>query len=398
MVKGKNVVAQIEERSNIDRFLNSVERNSTQSKRAYSTGLLHLQAFLSNDNSYSKFTANNIPTALLKNQINVYSLLDDFVSYLISRPGQKLSANSISLYVAAIRSYLLYFDIDIVPAKFKRRVKLPKNHREDEEPIDASDIRKILLSCNNLRLKSYLLVLASGAMRASEAIAIRNCDIDFSNTPTKIHVRAEYTKTKTARDIYISNEATKFLKEWSDFKYRPKTNTLEKSENDLVFGTQNRSLYPETIYHKLWIQFNRILRTVKMDNRKEGMSRRKVTLHSFRRHAKTVISTQVGQDYSEWFLGHAKSPYWTLKEAQRREVYATKCMSALTFLDYSHLEAAGRSIETRLEDKEKEIAYLKERDTSKEDSISNLSDQVMQMTIRMQQQEKLIQQLLKNKS
>ncbi len=38
--------------------------------------------------------------------------------------------------------------------------------------------------------------------------------------------------------------------------------------------------------------------------------RRKITLHSFRRFVKTVISDQVGQDYSEWFLGHAKSPYY----------------------------------------------------------------------------------------
>jgi len=45
---------------------------------------------------------------------------------------------------------------------------MPKSHREDEEPLDASDIRKILLACNNRRLKTYLLVLASGGMRAVE--------------------------------------------------------------------------------------------------------------------------------------------------------------------------------------------------------------------------------------
>ena len=43
---------------------------------------------------------------------------------------------------------------------------MPKMYREDEEALDASDIRKILLGCNNRRLKSYLLVLASGGMRA----------------------------------------------------------------------------------------------------------------------------------------------------------------------------------------------------------------------------------------
>jgi integrase len=72
------------------------------------------------------------------------------------------------LYTTAVRSYLSYYDIDIVPSKFKRRVRLPKNHREDEEPLDAADIRRILLACNNRRIKAYLLVLASGGMRTAE--------------------------------------------------------------------------------------------------------------------------------------------------------------------------------------------------------------------------------------
>ncbi|HZD34954.1 MAG TPA: hypothetical protein VE130_07090 [Nitrososphaeraceae archaeon] len=61
-----------------------------------------------------------------------------------------------------------------------------------------------------------------------------------------------------------------------------------------------------------------------MDERKEGTSgyksgykRRKITLHSFRRFVKTVISNQANQDYSEWFLGHSKSLYYTIKEQER---------------------------------------------------------------------------------
>jgi hypothetical protein len=50
---------------------------------------------------------------------------------------------------------------------------MPRFYREDEEPLDVSDIRNILLHCNNRRLKSYLLTLGSGGMRALEALAIR---------------------------------------------------------------------------------------------------------------------------------------------------------------------------------------------------------------------------------
>jgi integrase len=374
----------LQEQSKVQDFLNSVARNSEKTRKLYGFGLTHFQSFLSTDDSgrYSDFTAESILSIISNNQINVYTLIDDFVSYLVTKHKNKLSPNAVALYVAALRSYLLYHDIDIVPAKFKRRVKLPKNHRENEQTLDASDIRKILLSCNNRRLKAYILVLASGAMRALEAIAIRNCDIDFSTSPTKIHIRSQFTKTKVSRDIYISDEATKFLKEWLDFKYRDKGTgriNLEKTQEQLIFGKQNRSKGVAFLYHKLRIEFNKILQTLNMDERKEGMLRRKVTFHSLRRHAKTVISDQTSSDYSEWYLGHAGSPYYTKKEADRRDLYATRCMKYLTFLDYTTLVNTGKNIEAKLEEKDKEIQLLKQHESYNGDAIATLSDQVTKL-------------------
>jgi hypothetical protein len=102
-------------------------------------------------------------------------------------------------------------------------------------------------------------------------------------------------------------------------------------------------------------------------------------LHSLRRFVKTVISDQTNTDYSEWFLGHSKSPYYTKKEHERREIYATKCMKYLTFLDYTTIEATGKSIEAKLSEKEKEIQLLRQRDSVNTDAIANLSDQVMKL-------------------
>lgn len=362
----------------VQEFLNSVGRNSQSSKEVYSFALSHFQTFLHNKYD-ANYTLETILDAISNNQMNVYSLIDNFVSYLLSN---KLSPNSISLYVAAIRSYFGYHDIDIVPSKFKRKVRLPKRLREDEEPIDASDIRKILLSCNNRRLKAYLLVLASSGLRAVEALALRNCDIDFSSSPVKIHVRKEFTKTRVARDVYISDEASKFLqKEWIEWKYtnrRGKT-IMTKSPSDIVFTKYrygNRTIHPDKMYVKILDEFAKVLKTIGMDERKEGMNRRKITLHSFRRYVKTVTATQINSDYSEWLLGHAKSPYWTMKETERREIYASRLMRSLTFLDYTTLELSGQNVEARLEVKEKEIAHLREREASNADAISILRTQV----------------------
>jgi integrase len=364
-------------------FLDSIARNSQRSKSTYSIGLSHFQTFLHGRYANANYTLENITDKILGNEVNVYSLLDNFVSYLISLG--RLSTASITLQVAATRSYLQYYDVDISPTKFKRRVKIPKNHREDEEPIDASDIRKILLSCQNRRLKPYLLILASCGCRTLEALAIRCKDIDFSVTPTKIYIRKEYAKTRVGRDVYISDEATKFLKEWLDWKYRKRQkDTPMMYPDDLVFSrakfgkdeTQTKQANPIRIYSKIVMEFNNLLKMVKMDERKEGMLRRKITLHSLRRFAKTVVSTQINQDYSEWFLGHAKSPYWTMKEAQRREMYATKCMRYLTFLDFSGLEKTGKNIEAKLEEREREINYLRQRDLKHEIDMKDMNDRL----------------------
>jgi len=50
------------------------------------------------------------------------------------------------------------------------------------------------------------------------------------------------------------------------------------------------------------------------------------------------------------------NPYYTKKQLERREIYATKCMKYLTFLDYTTLEATGKNIDAKLSEKEKEFS------------------------------------------
>ena len=71
-----------------------------------------------------------------------------------------------------------------------------------------------------------------------------------------------------------------------------------------------------SIYIKLVKEFEKVLSLSGLNQKKEGMQRRMISFHSFRRFVKTVISDQVNQDYSEWFLGHNKSPYYTKKETK----------------------------------------------------------------------------------
>lgn len=167
------------------RFSDSISRNSKSSKDTYAAGLTHFQRFLDLGDKNHYHTLQGIIKPLKTGEINIYELLDEFVSYLLGLKNGNdermcISARSITIYLAAVRSYLDFNDVEIVTRKFKRMVKVPNLYREDEQAIDTSDIREILLSCNNRRLKPYLLVLASAGLRVLVSMISLNLEMKLS--------------------------------------------------------------------------------------------------------------------------------------------------------------------------------------------------------------------------
>ena len=190
----------IEKMSKVQKFLLSRERGAINTAVGYKTSSALFQQFLTKE--YDDLTLETIIDLLISNKVDVYDLLDRFVSYL--QTISDLNRSSIHQYLAGIRSYLGYNDIDIVNSKFKRRVTMPKNVQEEEQALDQDDIRNILLKCNNRRLKTYILVLASSGVRVMEACAIRLRDLDFHHNPTRLHVRGEYHQDQSiSRYFYL---------------------------------------------------------------------------------------------------------------------------------------------------------------------------------------------------
>jgi hypothetical protein len=116
-------------------FLDSVNRNSKKTREAYAAGLIHFQDYLKHQPSYKnknknknkKYDCQTVLEALKlrKNPIDVYEMLDSFVSYILNK-RQGISPKSIYLYVHSIRSYLAHHGILVIPYNFKRRVRMPK--------------------------------------------------------------------------------------------------------------------------------------------------------------------------------------------------------------------------------------------------------------------------------
>src|SRR6476620_181395 len=122
--------------------------------------------------------------------------------------------------------------------------------------------------------------------------------------------------------------------------------------------------------------------------REDGNERRRqITLHSFRRFVKTTISDLGYFDFSEYFIGHAGSTYWTKKDSDKAEIFR-KVESYLTFLNIHQLERQGADIQTKVEELEELNQSLRQRGKIKDDAISQLSDQLMALSDRLQEIER----------
>src|ERR1051325_8526271 len=88
-------------RPNVKTFLDKKMRNSKRSAETYLSGLTRLQEFLNlNVNQYSVNNINELSSLFVDNKQNVYEFFDSFISHLIEN---KISRNTIHLYVAAVK-------------------------------------------------------------------------------------------------------------------------------------------------------------------------------------------------------------------------------------------------------------------------------------------------------
>jgi integrase len=312
------------------------------------------------------------------NKIDPYDLLSGFVAYLEEDEGVE-NPNTIRYFVTTARNFLEYNDVEISPRKFKLKVRLPKPVIRYKEAISKEEIREILLKCSNIKLKTYLMLLASTGMRATEALALRHKDFDFddennnNNRQAFVRIRGEFTKTRTDRYVFLTKEMMEQCKAWVDFKYRRRritkaVNTASSSNNlsgkavsqwveptpnpdDLFFAMprkRKRSSF-RGLYVHMNEDFARTLDRIGFGNREDGNEgRREITFHSFRRFVKTTISDLGYQDFSEWFIGHAGSTYWRKKETEKADLFR-KIEPYLTFLDITGLESKGADMETKTE-------------------------------------------------
>jgi integrase len=318
----------------LDKYIKSIYAMNKRTAREYHARLSNFQDFVIK--RYKSKTMNKPRTALHGIIANIkqgsedaYEILGDYVNYL--QTNHNISTLTIKQRVVTVKNFLEYYDVDISPRKFKIKVKLPKTVRKNKEALSKEDIIDILNACSDIRVKTYVMLLAATGMRATEALSVRIKDLDFKSNPAKLLVRGEYTKTRTDRTIFLTEEIKHQLNTWLNYKYRARRvcykipssksismkldehngkrrnktiteiRTPEKKESDLVFSVYQNSETAAilSLYVDLCNSFGKTLDRMNRGDREDGSNgrRRQITLHSFRRFVKTTISDLGYSDY-----------------------------------------------------------------------------------------------------
>jgi integrase len=352
---------------------------------------------------YDSLTVDDLITKVKKAVYDPYSILSRYAAYL--QNSSTISTLTLKQRVVTVKNFLEYHDVDLSPRKFKLKVKLPRVIRKSKEALSKENVIDILNECSDIRLKTYVMLLAGSGMRATEALSIRIKDLDLTCSPAKVSVRAEYTKTKVDRTIFLTQEMVQQLTSWLNYKYRTRRvcykteqnektiteyRTPSKQQTDLVFAVYQDMKMPDppNLYGDLMKSFGKTLDRMGRGIREDGNERRRqITLHSFRRFVKTTISDLGYSDFSEYFIGHSGSTYWAKKDADKAEIFQ-KIEPYLTFLNVQQLERQGADIQTKVEELEQVNQSLRQHDKVKDDAISQLSDQLMALTTRLQELER----------
>jgi integrase len=335
-----------------------------------------------------KLTLDDLIKKIKEGLHDPYDILCNYIAYI--QASNNISTLTLKQRVTTAKNFLEYFDVDISPRKFQLKVKLPKVVRKDIQALTQEDIINILNACSDIRLKTYVMLLAATGMRASEALYTRLIDYDLGANPPRLFIRGEYTKTKVSRFVFLTQELVQQISLWLEYKYRTRRicskdeksgktlieyKTLRKNDRDLLFSVNTTDPNVRGLYNQFAINFGKTLDRMGKGNREEvdHGRRRRITLHSMRRWVKSTISDLGYGDFSEFMIGHSSSTYYRRTTDEKAALFR-KIEPYLTFLDYQQLERRGADISAQLQEKDKQIQTLVKKQEEFEQLIQSLID------------------------
>jgi len=332
-------------------FLDSmyVRSHSDETVKTYGHCIKKFERFLS---SKYETDLHQIVSEIKEEKFDVYKIFNEFVVF---QDKLGLRPRSIHLSLNAAKSFLRHCGIKIYSEDFKHSVRMPKKYNVQETPITKEIIVRLLRNVSP-KLQAVILVAVSTGMRVGELVQFTISDIDFESEPVKIRLRAEITKTRTAREVFLTHECVIALKDYLKRYHRWDERSLSMKSKKTVFGRTSMSKNPikDNSLLKLAPCFaaksllqksleSSIKKIPEFDARMEN-GKRVIHFHAFRKFFRTTVGNVCGRDYAEALMGHSfyLDTYYQLSDEKKREMY----LEVEPHLTISDFEAVEKNIKT----------------------------------------------------
>jgi integrase len=175
----------------ISKYIKNISTMNKSTAYMYFTRLSSFKNFIS---STLNLQIDDLIRRIKEGNENAFEFLNEYISHL---SNTNISSITIKRHVVTAKNFE-YYDIDIGFRKFKLKVKLPRTIRKNKEALSKEDVTNILNACSDIRLKTYVMLLASTGMRAQEALSLRIKDfhLDEKSMPARLSIRGEFYQNR----------------------------------------------------------------------------------------------------------------------------------------------------------------------------------------------------------
>jgi len=316
-------------------------------------------------------------------QLDIYEQdIKAFWSYLIK---QDKSPKTVKYYIGATRVFFKNNKIkldDDVWSDMNRRGN-GSRARTREKQITTEIIEQMLPHAK-IQSKAMILMLSSSGMRIGELLQLTKDDINFESNPTKIYISAEITKNNVERITFISDEATRHLKEWLKVRNDYLKTACKRTKIKAYHGLVTKSEDDDTIFpfsddtaRRHW---NTILRKTQLNDTDKKTKFHKYRIHGLRKFFRQNFvksSSSKAYDAVEQIMGHTgylRGEYATLSEEELRSEYM-KGVDHVLVLDRPMLK---KEAQEEIERQRNKIEAMKTQMKHQQDQMNKLMELMQQ--------------------
>ncbi len=335
--------------------------HSDKTVQTYRSSINHLRNFLKETFDIDEL---ELKSKIDNEELDVYKIISQFIIYLDKRG---LKAKGIRSYLSGVKGYLRFLRIKINSDDFRMLVKIPKVIKTHELPTTKKIIHQILRNANP-KLQTAVLVASASGLRLGELVQLRLADVDFTSTPTKILVRASTSKSKMARQTFLTEEATKSLQDYLKKNFGWHENSLNLDLSGIyIFGRTSVVKTGEiprfnlaSAKQSLQVSLVNDIKNIPELILKNENGRNAVHFHAFRKYFRTTVGNVCGRDYAEALMGHGfyMDTYYQLSEYDKHQKYLS-AEPYLTISDFEKVEQQYTDLSQKYGEMEKTMDELK---------------------------------------